>query len=264
MNGESNPLCCNSSCSLALLLLPPSDHSTVQYPWLTHGTNPSPQHLLAYTKPRKLECAGNSLPPAWAPADPGPYTQSLSQQHGDSPALTLEGSNWEVSDPVRLIFLNSTDLGKNWKNISNLACDCTFCYTHWAGVKGLASKFLWAPGCWKLEPCFFLGKVGNSCSAQYRLSFAYKKLPFHHLDSKYSLPWPAKKPNSQKNKEFCCSHSPYPLLFRQFGFPNKAEETQVIEVDLLQLSDQKERHEKWMQVSYTVLKLCSELEKLHC
>jgi len=54
------------------------------------------------------------------------------------------------------------------------------------------------------------------------------------------------------------------VLFRQSGFPNKAEETQLAEVDPLQLSDQKEGHEKWMQGSYTALKLCNELWKFHC
>lgn len=50
----------NCSYSHAPLLLPPSHRSTAQYPWLTCGTCPSPQHLPAYSKSRKGESTGNS------------------------------------------------------------------------------------------------------------------------------------------------------------------------------------------------------------
>jgi len=74
----------------------------------------------------------------------------------------------------------------------------------------------------------------------------------------------AKKPNSWENEQFFCSDAVYLLAFEQFEFPNKAEETQFTGVGLLQFSDWKEGHERWMHGSYTAPKLCGELRKLHC
>lgn len=155
----------NCSYSHVLLLLPPSGCSTAQYPWLTHGTCPSPQHLPTHSK---------SLQFGFQQIQVHICIYSLSWQHGGSPALTLECSNQKVPNPVNLIPLNSTNLGKNGKNMPNLTCDSTICYTHWAYGEEVISRFLSAPWFWKLEPCFFLGKAGRGCSAQYRLPFAYK------------------------------------------------------------------------------------------
>lgn len=77
-------------------------------------------------------------------------------------------------------------------------------------------------------------------------------------------PETAKKPNSWENEQFFCSDAVYLLAFGQFEFPNKAEETQFTGVGLLQFSDWKEGHERWMHGSYTAPKLCGELRKLHC
>ena len=65
------------SYSHALLLLPPSDGSTVPCPWLTRGTCHSPQHPPTYSKTRKGESAVNSLPSLGSSRSKSIYTQPL-------------------------------------------------------------------------------------------------------------------------------------------------------------------------------------------
>ena len=123
--------CCSHPQIVALPIIPGSRVG----PAVPHNTS-------THTPKPDSEKAQETLSPAWAPADPALYTHSLSQQHGDSPALTLEGSNWEIPNPVRLISLNSINFGKNGKNMPSLTCDSTFWYTRWAGGNRVASRFL--------------------------------------------------------------------------------------------------------------------------
>lgn len=209
----------NCSYSQALLLLPPSEHSTAQYPWLTHGTCSSPQSFLPYSKNRLGKCAGNSAQLGFQQIHVHIQTGSSSLAH------TLESSNWELPKPIRLLCFNTTNFGKNGKIC--LLSPVTPPSVTPAGQVGRcgASRFLRAPWCWNLGPCFFIERTGNGCSAWHELPFAYKKPSSNHLHSKYILLFPrglcmAKEPNSWENKWFCCSLSAYLLPLRQFGFPN--------------------------------------------
>lgn len=161
-------------------------------PALPHNTSPHTP------KPEKEEC--RNLSPQLGLLQIQVHVYTASPGSMETPALTLEGSSREVPNPVRLISLNNTDLGENGRNMPNLTCDCTFCYAQSRGEE-VASRFLQAPWCWKLEPCFFLGKAGRGCSAWHTLPFAYKKLSSHHLDIKYSLPCPTPEAFAQQRSQ---------------------------------------------------------------
>lgn len=134
----------NCSSSHALLLLPPSDRSTSQHAWLTCGTC-LPHNTSPHTPKPEREKRRN-LSPQLGLLQIQVHVHTASPGSMETPALTLEGSSWEVPNPVRLISLNNTNLGENGRNMPNLTCDCTFCYAQSSGEE-VATRFLQAPWC---------------------------------------------------------------------------------------------------------------------
>lgn len=78
LHGQSQT-CSIGNCSYpqALLLLPPSEDSTAQYLWLTHGTCSSPQNFLPYSNIRTGKCAGRSLHSVDSSRSTSMYRQTL-------------------------------------------------------------------------------------------------------------------------------------------------------------------------------------------